>query len=106
MKLKTKAQMNGKELCELEGVIFPYLADMDGGDTSANKKAAINMVNDNRETILRTCYLNDDGTEITDFDIPSRMTIMQDFEKILGFVLGDAAKKPEGAKAPQQIKKR
>jgi hypothetical protein len=106
MKLKTKAQMTGRELCNLEGVIFPYLADMDKEDQNKAKKAAFNMVNDNWEFILSACYLNDDGSVITNTEVPTRFMILQDFDKIIGFVMGGDEKKPEGGKAPQQIKRR
>jgi hypothetical protein len=106
MILKTKAQMTGRELCDLEGVIFPYIADMDKADQSKARKAAVDMVNDNWELILSSCYLNDDGTVIEDTEVPARMMILQDFDKIIGFVMGTAEKKPEGGKAPQRIKKR
>lgn len=106
MKLKTKAQMTGRELCDLEGVIFPYLADMDKEDQGKVKKAAVEMVNDNWETILTACYLNDDGTVITDTEVPARMMILQDFDKIIGFVMGSDEKKPEGVAAPRPIKRR
>jgi hypothetical protein len=106
MKLKTKAQMTGRELCDLEGVIFPYLADMDKNDQDKAKKAAVNMVNDNWEFILSACYLNDDGTMIEDTEVPARMMILQDFDKIIGFVMGSDEKKPEGETTPRPIKRR
>lgn len=105
MKLKTKNQMTGRELCDLEGVIFPYLADMDKSDQTKAQKAAVEMVNENWEAILTACYVNDDGSKITDTNIPARMTILQDFDKIIGFVLGNDQEKTE-TKKPQQIKRR
>jgi hypothetical protein len=106
MKLKTKAQMTGRELCDLEGVFFPYLADMDKEDQNKAKKAAVEMVNDNWEFILSACYLNDDGTVITNTEVPARLMILHDFDKIIGFVMGSDEKKTEGATAPRPIKRR
>lgn len=108
MKLKSKSQLTGRELCDLEGIIFNYIADINPNDAEKSKKEAVQMVNENWEDILIACYTNADGSAITDTNVPARMMILQDFDKIIGFVLDRSEDKKESleGKSLKQIKRR
>ena len=104
MILKEKSQMTGKELCDIEGLIFPIIADAEENQES-QKKAFIKLINDNGIEIVKLCYTKDDGSKIEEVNEKYRFQIMQDFPHIMEFVF-ETPKEQEGKPQVQRIKKR
>lgn len=104
MILKQKSQMTGQELSEIEGYIFPIIAEADE-DHASQKKAFINLIKDNGEEIAKLCYTNDDGSKMEEIANKYRFQIMQDFPSIMQFVF-ETPKEDSGKPQPQKIKRR
>ena len=105
MILKQKSQMTGKELCDIEGLIFPIIADSEENKES-QKKAFIGLIKDNGTEIVKLCYTKDDGSKIEEINEEYRFKVMQDFPRIMEFVFEIPKEQDEGKPQPQRIKKR
>jgi len=94
MKLKSKNNMTGKELCDLEGIIFPMLSkypELSSKDMSVMQE----FISENGEDIVKICYVSDNGNAIAAIEEPYRMKLLQDFQEIIGFIM-DVEEKEEG----------
>jgi hypothetical protein len=87
MKLKQKSQMTGRELCDLEGYIFPILASFDEANQEAQKKAFLDLVKTDGEEITKLCYTKDDGAKLEEINEAYRFTLMTDLPNILSFIM-------------------
>jgi hypothetical protein len=106
MKLKTKSQMTNRELCDIEGLIFPIIAEADGS-VSNQKKAFIDLITTSGEELVKLCYTSDNGSKLEEVNEKYRFTLMQDFPIIMSFVFEEISETPtEGKPQPQRIKKR
>ena len=90
MKLKSKNQMTGKELCDLEGIIFPMLSQFPEL-SKKDVKVISDFVTDNGEEIVKLCYVSDNGNAIQNVDEPYRMKLLEDFQEIISFIMDTGA---------------
>jgi len=98
MKLKQKAQMTGRELCDLEGYIFPILAGFEEDNEQEQKKVFLELINTDGEELVKLCYTKDDDSKIEEVNEAYRFTLMTDLPNILGFIMNTdevAAGKPQ-----------
>lgn len=118
MKLKDKSKLTGKELCEIEGILFPLmmkrdnlLASLNPNDKESQSKIAetgMSLINgliiDHGIEIVKLCYVDDNGNEIKEVNFPFRMKLLEDMEKITAFIFEE---KSEGKseKTPIKIKR-
>ena len=99
MILKQKSQMTGRELCDVEGLIFPIIAKADETQ-KAQKDAFVELINNDGEQLVKLCYTNDDGSKIEQVNEKYRFQIMQDFPHIMEFVF-ETPKEAKGSGKPQ-----
>ena len=90
MKLKSKNQMTGKELCDLEGIIFPMLSQFPELSIK-DIKVMSDFIADNGEEIIKLCYVSDNGNAIQSVDEPYRMKLLEDFQNIINFIMDTGA---------------
>jgi hypothetical protein len=87
MKLKQKLHMTGRELCDLEGYIFPILASFDESNEENQKKAFLDLIKSDGEELVKLCYSKDDGSKLEEINEAYRFTLMTDLPNILGFIM-------------------
>lgn len=105
MKLKQKSQMTGRELCDLEGIIFDVI--LDGGQTrEAQMESFMKIIKTNGEEIVKLCYTKEDGAKIEEVNEPYRRKMLEDFPYIMEFIFetpkGDEAGKPKAQRIKRQ----
>ena len=95
MKLKNKSQMTGRELCDLEGYVFPILSSF-GEDANSQKKAFLELIKNDGENVVKLCYTKNDGSKLEEINEVYRFTLMKDMPNILGFILDTDGQQEEG----------
>ena len=95
MKLKNKSQMTGRELCDLEGYVFPILSSF-GEDADSQKKAFLELIKNDGENVVKLCYTKDDGSKLEEINETYRFALMTDMPNILSFILDIDGQQEEG----------
>jgi hypothetical protein len=109
MVFKGIENLTGKELCEIEGMIFPYIAKMNENDPMEVKKdATIEIAITHGEKIAYICYTDDKGNPLTDDTIePYRMRVMEEvFPEVMIKLFGGDSDKGKPKPTAKRIPKR
>lgn len=111
MILKQKSQMTGRELCDLEGLIFPIISLLDENKdkkqmAKAQKDAFVDLISKDGQELVKLCYTSDDGLKIEEVAEQYRFRLMQDFPHIMAFVFETTQDEKPGKPTRQNIKKR
>jgi len=70
--------LTGRELCDIEDMLFPYISKISEDNTDEQKKEmAVQIVTDHGIELLNICYTDDEGNDLTDETIqPYKMLIL------------------------------
>ena len=100
MKLRDKSQLTGKELCDLEGIVFPVMAGLSENSTDKEKQEAlIGMVAKRGKDIVKLCYLDEHNHKFDKVEIPYRMKLTNDMPKIIEYIFGKESGEDNGKKS-------
>ena len=89
MKLREKAQLTGKELCDLEGIVFPVMAGLNENSTDKEKQEAlVGMVSRRGKDIVKLCYLDEYNHKFDKVEMPYRIVLTEDMPKIIEYIFG------------------
>lgn len=90
MKLQDKEKLTGKELCDLEGIIFPVMASLDEtSDKKDKQEALIGIVSRRGKDIVKLCYLDENNHRIEKVEFQYRMRLINDLPIIMSYVFGE-----------------
>lgn len=103
MILKNKSEMTGRDLCDVEGLLFPLLASADNSTGAIEKKVVMDFVSDHGEELVYLCYTNDDGSPIEEINGAYRIRLLEDFAHITNFFMETEEKKPERPKTARKV---
>lgn len=104
MKLKNKSEMTGRQLCDLEEIVFPILLKIEGENPDPDLLSG--LIQKNGDKIVKLCYTLDNGSMIEEINEPYRMQLLQDFPNIFNFIFEEKSSgKQEQTPAPMKIKR-
>ena len=103
MLLKNKGQMTGRELCDVEGLLFPLLANANDKTGAIDKKVIMEFVTNSGEELALLCYTNNDGSKMTEINGAYRIKLRENFQHITEFFMEVEEKKPTRQKTARKV---